>query len=400
MADAPPPAVTVIVPTFNREAYIAETLDSVLPQLRPGDDVLVVDDGSTDGTPALIGSGVGSGRWPLRYLRQENAGKSVALNRALAEVADDRLVWIVDDDDVAMAGALERMRRPLEEDAEPGFTFGHYDYLVREGGDWVTRPTPVFDHPDEPLHLSLLRRCFIHQPGMLVRRRCYAAVGPFDTALRRSQDYDMILRLSRAFRGLEVPGPLFHQRQHEGQRGAGEAAVAAEDRARAWMRYDALIFERVHADYPFDEFRAMVRPRGHAEGADLDVAARIARAGVMARKAQWGHAANDVASAAALLPDRPSRRLTPAELWDLSEVFGWAGHGLISLDDARPFFHALARLPRRERVRALRAVSARLPQRLRTALRRKRRDEAMLVLRAAALAGRSLLARRPRAPYE
>ena len=378
--------VSVLVPTFNRDMFIAETLDSVVAQLRPGDEIIVIDDGSIDGTPALISSG----SWPICYLRQDNAGKSVAINRGLAAAKGD-LIWIVDDDDVMSSGALEKMRCPLEADESVGFTFGHYDYLVQEGRAWATKRTPVFVHPDEPLHLSLLRRCFIHQPGTLVRRRCYDAVGPFDTALRRSQDYDMILRISRAFYGVEVQGPLFQQRQHEGQRGAGETAVAARHRARAWLKYDALIFQRIYADYPFDEFREMVRPRGLTDGADIDIAARVLRAVLMARKAQWLHATADIEVVAALLHQTPGRRLAPAELWDLSSLFDWAGHGLIDLDAAGSFFSAITRLPRKDAVSALRAIAKPLPRRMKTAIRQNQHDIAHRVFWVVALMSRTLL---------
>ncbi|RZK36285.1 MAG: glycosyltransferase family 2 protein, partial [Hymenobacter sp.] len=91
----PDTIVSVIIPTFNRVMFIGETLDSVVPQLRACDEIIVIDDGSTDGTSSLIRSG----KWPVHYIRQENAGKSAAVEKGIAE-AKGGLIWIVDDDDI------------------------------------------------------------------------------------------------------------------------------------------------------------------------------------------------------------------------------------------------------------------------------------------------------------
>lgn len=380
------PIVSVIVPTFNRAMFISETLDSVMPQLRSSDEIIVVDDGSTDSTPSLMQSGA----WPIRYFRQENAGKSAAVEYGIAEANGD-LIWIVDDDDIMAVGALEAMRKPLEMDIETGFTFGAHNYLIKKNGVWVQQRTPLFDRPCEPLHLSLLRRCFFFQSGMLVRRKCYDAVGSFDLSLRRSQDYDMILRLSRLFKGVEVPGPLFHQRQHDGQRGAHEAAIAANNRDAAWMKYDGQIFDRIFTTYPLKEFEDLVRHRAHVEPFNLEISARVARATVMARRALWGHAAADINAIADIMRSRPKARLSDAELYDLSTIYSWAGYGLLGATQANSFFEALANLPRKERIRALRSLSQPLLGRLKTSIRNKDYRLAKLSVRTARKVGQDLI---------
>lgn len=358
--------VSVIVPTFNRSMFIGETLDSIEPQLRLADEIIVVDDGSTDSTSALMKSGA----WPIRYLRQENAGKSVAVEYGIREASGD-LIWIVDDDDIMANGALEAMRKPLESDIEAGFTFGSYNYLIKKNNAWVQQPTPVFDRPSEPLHLSLLRRCFFFQSGMLVRKSCYETVGSFDITLRRSQDYDMILRLSRLFKGVEVVGPLFHQRQHDGQRGANEAAIAAHNRDIAWMRYDGQIFDRIYKTYPLEEFEDLVKHRDYIDKYDLEIAARIVRATVMARRALWSHAAEDIRSIASIMNLNSNIRLSIDQLRDLSTIFSWAGYGLLGADQANTLIEALACFPRKERIRAMRSLFRPLPGRLKNAIRNK-----------------------------
>jgi len=95
--------VTAVIATCNRAHYLGEALDSVLRQTMPPAQVIVVNDGSTDATEAVLG------RYGERIevINQENGGKSRALNRAMAKVRGEYL-WIFDDDDIAVPQSLER----------------------------------------------------------------------------------------------------------------------------------------------------------------------------------------------------------------------------------------------------------------------------------------------------
>ena len=109
MAARHKPTVTVIVPTFNREKFLPECIDSLLRQTVMPDQILIVDDGSTDGTGTVASSFPA----PVEYYRKENGGKSTALNFALKHCTGD-FVWIFDDDDIAHPTALERFLAAFE----------------------------------------------------------------------------------------------------------------------------------------------------------------------------------------------------------------------------------------------------------------------------------------------
>ena len=95
-----PPAVTVIVPTFNRASMLQQCIDSVLKQTAKPLEIIVVDDGSTDATAAIA-----NGFPPVvRYLAKRNEGKGAALNFALP-FARGEWIWFFDDDDVALPGS-------------------------------------------------------------------------------------------------------------------------------------------------------------------------------------------------------------------------------------------------------------------------------------------------------
>ncbi|WP_210236122.1 hypothetical protein, partial [Mesorhizobium sp. M8A.F.Ca.ET.198.01.1.1] len=73
---------------------------------------------------------------------------------------------------------------------------------------------------------SHLEYCHVHQPGLLVRRACYDQVGGFNETLVRSQDYEMMLRLARRFKGVRVDGLMFFQRQHNMVRGSTKVVIS------------------------------------------------------------------------------------------------------------------------------------------------------------------------------
>src|SRR5262245_46865272 len=102
-------SVSVIIPTYNRAAFIATAVESALKQTRPPDEILVVDDGSTDGTDSVLSEF----RPPVRVIRQPNRGRSAARNTGLRAATGDAVIFL-DSDDVLMPGCLESCVAALE----------------------------------------------------------------------------------------------------------------------------------------------------------------------------------------------------------------------------------------------------------------------------------------------
>lgn len=135
-------SITAIIPTYNRSKLLLECIASIREQTRPVDEIIVVDDGSTDDTGHVVRSLPG----PIRYLRQENAGKSAALNTALKE-AQGEFIWICDDDDLALPEAAEALSTALI-GTPHSFAFGRHlrfrgDGSARQvthGGYWPDNP--------------------------------------------------------------------------------------------------------------------------------------------------------------------------------------------------------------------------------------------------------------------
>lgn len=196
------PSVSVIIPTFNRANLLRGSVESVLSQTHPVAEIFIVDDGSTDETASVVHSmvdGQGGNGPRLRYLRQTNSGKSVAINHALALVSGE---WIAfnDSDDRWSPDKIERQLHALSRypDARACFTNASYSHRYNgrasefEGGLDVSGEMGLLR---DSISIALTNRR-IRMQTVLVRADAMQAAGNFDPALRVAQDVDFILRLS------------------------------------------------------------------------------------------------------------------------------------------------------------------------------------------------------------
>lgn len=186
------PRVSVIVPAYNAEGTIDRAVASVLSQTMTDLEVLVCDDGSTDGTAAKLAA-CGDGR--LRVLRQENRGRGAARNRALAE-ARGHYVALLDADDWWLPTKLAGDVSLLDSQPDDMLVFANLYVMNRAGhlyrtmnGKWtVAHSGRVF-----PL---LLQGNFVPTSTVTLPRRVALAVGGFDPSLVRGQDWEWLLRLA------------------------------------------------------------------------------------------------------------------------------------------------------------------------------------------------------------
>jgi glycosyltransferase involved in cell wall biosynthesis len=195
-----PSTVSVLIPTFNRGAWLPRVLESVFGQTRPPIEVIVVDDGSTDGSGEvirrLLDENVGW-RGRLHYIVQENQGKSAALNRALTCVSGE---WIAydDSDDLWHVDKLEWQFRALA--AFPDCSVCFTDARFVPGQSAFERARKRYPERlgriGDPLKLAVSGEHGIFMQTILVRKTIMDRVGEFDPRLRVGQDTDIILRLA------------------------------------------------------------------------------------------------------------------------------------------------------------------------------------------------------------
>ena len=207
-----PPLVSVIVPACNAEPYLREAVQSVLRQTHERLELVLVDDGSTDGTPALADALAASDP-RVRVLHQRNGGLSAARNAGLAAAKGD-LVCFLDADDALLPDKLERQLRFLE--LFPGCDLVFSDFYV---GDEQLTPTFLVctRPPPIPMRELLAYGNWFGPMSPLLRARLVARVGPFDEQLRAAEDWDYWVRASRCGTFSYLPGPVAVYRTHPGQ---------------------------------------------------------------------------------------------------------------------------------------------------------------------------------------
>ena len=166
--DGSAPRVSVIIPTHNRAAILGATVESVLAQTHPAVEILVVDDGSSDDTAAVVGR---RGERVV-YLRQENRGVEAARKHGLVR-SSGRYVNFLDDDDLMAPAKLARQVALLEADPRLGVVHCRYHYVDAAGRHLET----VGRQPQGDVLPQLVWGCFPWSGGPLVRRECLVGIG-------------------------------------------------------------------------------------------------------------------------------------------------------------------------------------------------------------------------------
>jgi glycosyltransferase involved in cell wall biosynthesis len=243
------PRLSVVIPAYNAARTIRSAVASTLKQTRPVLEVIVVDDGSSDGTAEAV-AGIGDAR--VRLVTRANGGPSAARNAGIA-VARGEWIGFLDSDDLWLPSYVERATVALEASPNPGFAYTDA-FFFDEGSARVRRNTAMEaldpPPPDRASFLAaLLRRNFVFTAAT-VPVSVLAAVGGYDEGLAMSEEYDLWLRILVAgFEPIWMGGPLALYRAHPGQsshqilamkrtaaqvyRGLSESEMPSEDALRA-----------------------------------------------------------------------------------------------------------------------------------------------------------------------
>ncbi len=202
------PLVSVIIPTYNRADLLGQTLDSITKQTFRDYEIVVIDDGSTDGTHELVADR----SEPIRFLEQEHRGASAARNHAVAE-ARGALVAFLDSDDLWQPHFLEEVAGAV--DARPDAALGYSDFRTIDSSGRVLRGHVKRQHGGQVVD-RLFESIFIHTSCVVARRKVILEAGGFDEQLQANEDYELWLRLSLRYPFVSVPKPLCLRRSHNG----------------------------------------------------------------------------------------------------------------------------------------------------------------------------------------
>ena len=223
-----PPAVSIVISTYNRAPYLSDCLNSILIQSMPDFELVLVDDGSTDETEDVV-SVFDDPR--IRYFKHENAGISAARNFGLAQ-ARGTFIAVHDDDDIMLPWRLATQLAMIQPGEHGCFGISvHFDEVTGETHNLVHRlftMQTALQYGHNPTH-----------PTWLLRRDVMASFG-YDESLESGVDNNLALRMLRSGVRMSHTGvPLILRREHTGQitRTAGETQKASAGMSRRMLQF-------------------------------------------------------------------------------------------------------------------------------------------------------------------
>ena len=295
------PEVAVILPTLNRAALLERALASIAALDRRPAEVLVVDDGSTDETGAVLERHANGGQ--VQVLRRpERGGQARAMNDGIAATSAEWIAWL-DDDDYFLPPKLRLGLASAARDPAVGLAVTAHYLADDTGTPRELRLLPEFA-PGELLRL-LLRGSIFLGPTALVRRAAYAAIGhrPYDETLERAADYRLWWEIARHFRVAVLQVPLTVVCRHDGN---------ALDRVRAGRIFTSVrtTLDWVRKAIPLSELAGGEQPGALA---DLD-RVLIERSSALLRVGSFSAAEADLAPLATRGHERAQNLLGLAAL--------------------------------------------------------------------------------------
>jgi glycosyltransferase involved in cell wall biosynthesis len=254
------PAITILVPVYNGEAHLKETLESLLAQTFTDFELLIINDGSTDSSAAIAQSMKDE---RIRLIGTENRGFSAAVNLGIQEA---RAPYIArsDHDDLSVPTRLERQMAVMREhlDALAVFTFNTKFGARRQWSNrdkFAREPDPVREYSPE-------KDGCILPATMLARAEALRAIGGFRPAYYPCDDFDLECRLSEAGKVLVLCEPLMNYRFHEGASTYRVFSVAhhmaawtMDSRSRRLRHEPELTFEEFLRTLPADPWSRLKR---------------------------------------------------------------------------------------------------------------------------------------------
>lgn len=277
MPESPSLDIAVVIPTYNRRDLLEQTLRTVFDQSLPPAEVIVVDDGSDDGTaelladmPVSVVSNPGGGWGPSR-------GRNEGLERAKS-----RLVAFLDSDDLLLPSALELLGGALATDPRATFAFGTCLLAERDASGWqiAGEMGPEPSDLDDPL-TSLYARNFVPSVGTVVRTAAAFAVGGFPQVTTFAEDHYFWLLLARDADPIFVPELTGVHRLHPGNR---HSPAKAEDELEAFLAL-AVEDKRLETAVPDRLGVGLAESLGPAvKGGDLGGTARALRTNLLSRR--------------------------------------------------------------------------------------------------------------------
>lgn len=194
----PQPLISIVVPSFNQAAYLAETLQSLVDQQYPALEVVIQDGGSSDGSIAIAEDFVRRCPGTFRLFAEKDAGQADALNRGFARTRGE-IMGFLNSDDTLFPGTLRRVAGEIDPSRHRFVVMGRCLFVGEDSHlAGIEHPAIYISHFD---HLAIWKRGFntIPQPSVFWHRSVCERCGGFDVGEQHALDYDLFCRFSRHY---------------------------------------------------------------------------------------------------------------------------------------------------------------------------------------------------------
>lgn len=259
--------VSVVITVYNGAWCIERALDSVLSQTRSVEEVLVCDDGSTDGTADLVEQRYGP---PVRVLRFPHRNATACRSDGLDRATGDWFAFM-DADDVWLPEKNARQLEFLESHPSVRWIGTNGELFGRDGvilDDWFSQYFDQVHDITGDVLVPLIERCFPLLSSMMVRAEAYRAVGGLDQSIHRAYDYDLWLRLAGRY-----PAAFLSERLIRYWTGPGTLSKNLEER----VREDLMVMRKVAEGVSVTNRRVRRRAAERVSALEFDLALKLMR---------------------------------------------------------------------------------------------------------------------------
>lgn len=232
------PKVSVVIPVYNGERYIDQAVKSVLNQTYNNVELIVVDDGSTDQTKAVLDPF----REHIRYYKKENGGTASALNAGIRLATGEWFAWL-SADDIFYRDKLKKQVAFFRRYPHCDLVYTDYHVISPQGRKLYRVRAPYFENRRRMIK-KLLNQCFINGSTVMARMRCFREAGLFNENLPFVQDYEMWLRLVGHYTFGHIGEPLGGYRKHHTNRSRHSDALKQVPLVRQQARKRLQLFLR------------------------------------------------------------------------------------------------------------------------------------------------------------
>ncbi|MFH1387061.1 MAG: glycosyltransferase [bacterium] len=242
--------ISVITITYNREKVLARAIKSILAQTYRNYELVVIDDGSTDGTRKMVED---FNSQKIKYVYQRNSGIPTARNLGVKHSTGDYIIW-VDSDHEIYSETLEKLVSEVEKDPSLDVVYSDH-YLVNDDGEIYRR----FSYFNEPTETDLISAAVEWLPvcpcGTLFKRSLYDVVGLYDAKFYKAEDHEFLIRILKGFKYKHVGLPLLRRYTYKD---------GISHRTRSDMRPKAKVLNLMLERFTFEEMFPKIKHKSQA----------------------------------------------------------------------------------------------------------------------------------------